>query len=430
MNEAAINGLLSKATRAKAAGQNDTAEAHFRSVLELAPDHPGALNALGLIAIAQKDPAAAAGFFARAAAADPEAPALWINLAKARRMLGDDEGERESLTRVLEIDQRHLTGLIRMAELHERLGEGSQATKKWSGVLALGRLLDPSPPELATVLAHASSYVEERTREFTGRIELGLGDALGEVEAAERRRFKACVEYMGGGRKIYANQCAGLHYPFLPADEFFDREHFAWLAELEAKTPLIRAEAEALLAASDPGLSPYVAMDRGTPENKWSALDHSLDWGALHLWREGVRIEEACARCPQTAAIMESLPLAQMPRRAPTVFFSVLRPHTRIPPHTGVSNVRTIIHLPLIVPEGCGFRVGGETRQWRVGEALAFDDTIEHEAWNDSDQIRAVLIFDVWNPHIGEAERRLLQSLFTIADSSGENAGLRAAISD
>jgi aspartate beta-hydroxylase len=430
MSEAAINGLLSKAATAKAAGRNDIAEAHFRSVLELAPDHPGALNALGLIAIVRKDPAAAAGFFARAAAADPDAPALWINLAKARRMLSDDEGERESLTRVLEIDQRHLTGLIRMAELHERLGEVPEATKKWSGVLALGRLLDPSPPELASVLAHASSYVEERTREFTRRIELGLGDALGEADAAERRRFGACVEYMSGGRRIYASHCAGLHYPFLPADEFFDREHFPWLAGLEAKTPLIRAEAEALLAAPDPGLSPYVAMERGTPENKWSALDHSLDWGALHLWREGVRIEEACARCPRTAAIMESLPLAEMPRRAPTVFFSVLRPHTRIPPHTGVSNVRTIIHLPLIVPEGCGFRVGGETRQWRVGEALAFDDTIEHEAWNDSDELRAVLIFDVWNPHIGEAERRLLQSLFTIADSSGENAGLRAAISD
>ena len=81
--------------------------------------------------------------------------------------------------------------------------------------------------------------------------------------------------------------------------------------------------------------------------------------------------------------------------------------------------MRTIVHLPLIVPPGCGFRVGGETREWKVGEAFAFDDTIEHEAWNDSDELRAVLILDVWNPHITEAERELLQTFFRVADSSG-----------
>ena len=77
------------------------------------------------------------------------------------------------------------------------------------------------------------------------------------------------------------------------------------------------------------------------------------------------------------------------------------------------------MHLPLIVPPGCGFRVGGETREWREGEAFAFDDTIEHEAWNDSDQLRAVLIFDVWNPHLTELERNLLGQFFAAADASG-----------
>ncbi|MFN5903064.1 MAG: aspartyl/asparaginyl beta-hydroxylase domain-containing protein, partial [Novosphingobium sp.] len=93
-------------------------------------------------------------------------------------------------------------------------------------------------------------------------------------------------------------------------------------------------------------------------------------------------------------------------------FFSLLKPRTRIPPHTGVTNIRSIVHLPLIVPQGCGFRVGGETREWHEGEAFVFDDTIEHEAWNDSDHLRAVLIFDVWNPWLTLAERDLIRGLF------------------
>ena len=73
----------------------------------------------------------------------------------------------------------------------------------------------------------------------------------------------------------------------------------------------------------------------------------------------------------------------------------MLAPHTRIPAPTGVTNARLIVHAPLIVPQGCGFRVGNETRAWEPGKPFVFDDTIEHEAWNDSDQTRVVLIFDI-----------------------------------
>ncbi|MEG8053513.1 aspartyl/asparaginyl beta-hydroxylase domain-containing protein [Sphingomonas aerolata] len=132
-----------------------------------------------------------------------------------------------------------------------------------------------------------------------------------------------------------------------------------------------------------------------------------------------MRDDAACARCPRTAAAIEALPLAALPARAPSVFFSLLAPGTHLPAHTGVTNLRAIIHLPLIVPENCGFRVGGETRAWRAGEAWAFDDTIEHEAWNRSDRLRAILIFDVWNPYITETERTLLRAFFPVADANG-----------
>lgn len=89
-----------------------------------------------------------------------------------------------------------------------------------------------------------------------------------------------------------------------------------------------------------------------------------------------------------------------------------------IPPHTGVTNTRAIIHLPLIVPPNCGFRVGGEVREWVEGKAFAFDDTIEHEAWNRSDLPRAVLIIDAWNPHLSEHEQAAISTYIQRSDQA------------
>ena len=190
---------------------------------------------------------------------------------------------------------------------------------------------------------------------------------------------------------------------------------------LEAQTDVIRAEFLAMVDKRGDAIRPYVRQDAGTPQNKWTALDGSLDWGAAFLWEYGVRNEAVCAACPQTVAALEALPRADIPGRAPSAFFSLLKPRSRIPAHTGVTNTRAIIHLPLIVPPGCFFRVGGETRAWQEGVAFGFDDTIDHEAWNDSDHLRVVLIFDVWNPHLSLAEQQLLKQFYATADASKTN---------
>jgi aspartyl/asparaginyl beta-hydroxylase (cupin superfamily) len=137
----------------------------------------------------------------------------------------------------------------------------------------------------------------------------------------------------------------------------------------------------------------------------------------LHLWEDGRRNQAACARAPRTAALVEQLPLCRIPGRAPAVFFSILKAGKHIPPHTGVTNVRSIVHLPLIVPEGCTFRVGGETRPWVEGSAFVFDDTIEHEAHNPTAHDRAVLILDCWNLHLSEAERAMIGRMYEVMDS-------------
>src|SRR5271169_5427459 len=98
---------------------------------------------------------------------------------------------------------------------------------------------------------------------------------------------------------------------------------------------------------------------------------------------------------------------------SPGAMFSLLKPRTRIPPHNGVTNTRLVTHVALIIPEGCRFRVGNETRTWVPGKAWVFDDTIEHEAWNDSDKLRVLLMFDIWHPHLTPPERAMITALTT-----------------
>jgi aspartyl/asparaginyl beta-hydroxylase (cupin superfamily) len=416
MSTTNIQQLLAEARRLRQAGFADRARSQLEAILAIDSGEPTARNWLGTDALASRDAHTAAEHFEIACKREPQEPSHWINLATAHRVLGNAEGERTALESVLAIDQRDLLALIRLAQLHERLAEEAQAGARWSAVVALSGSIDDPAPEFVEIVEHAKRYVGQRRQGLGEAIEGALAGELRQASVRDRRRMRAAADAWLGRRSIYANHCEGLHYPFLPADEFFDRELLPWFAELEAATEVIVAELKAILSDRDPGLTPYISMPAGMPDSKWSALDKSLDWGAFHLWKEGVRYDDACARSPRTAALVESLPICRIEGRAPNVFFSILKAGSHIPPHTGVTNVRSVVHLPLIVPDGCEFRVGGETRAWRVGEAFAFDDTIEHEAWNRSEKDRAVLIIDVWNPHLSEHERAMVGSLYRAAD--------------
>lgn len=351
-------------------------------------------NADGVAALQADRPHDAIAAFRRAATADPAVQPLWFNLAHACRLTGDAGGERAALEASLALDRTDLGTQLRMAQLLQRLGDEQGALQASWGVQQLAAARSDLAPGIAAEIAAGQSWCEKlqvRIGEWVDSCLAEIGPKLDETEA---RRVRAFMDRALGRRAIYHNECAGLLYPFLPEDEFFDFRHFPWLAELAA-----------LLAAPDESLRPYVRMEEGTPPNRWSPLDHSLDWGACFLWEYGAPNQPVLDRCPQTAALLARLPMAIIPGRAPNAFFSVLRPHAHIPPHTGVTNTRAIIHLALEVPPGCSFRVGGETREWVEGKAFAFDDTIDHEAWNNSDRRRAVLIFDTWNPHLSEGER-------------------------
>ncbi len=386
-------------------------------------DDPVQLNAAGLQALGQGDFAAATALLSRAAAADPQAALLWFNLATAQGAAGQADAEMQSIDRALDCDPYLVHALLAKARLTELAGDQRGALDHYQRLLAAINPNDRYPPALADGIGHARSVIAAASAALGDTLDTALAPALTAIAPEVSERFRHAMDVQLGRRRLYTQQPLVLAYPYLPAEQFLARSHFPWLAQLEAATPVIRAELEALLAAGDAGFAPYVAYPPGAPVNQWAQLNHNDAWAAQFLWRDGVPQDVMRARCPQTAAVLDALPLFDLPGRGPVAFFSLLKPHTHIPPHTGATNIRTIIHLPLIVPEDCRFRVGNETRPWVEGESFAFDDTIEHEAWNGSNALRAVLIIDTWNPHLSLPERDLLRRYCATLDAAGNALG-------
>ena len=235
--------------------------------------------------------------------------------------------------------------------------------------------------------------------------------------AAAGPRFAEALDLLLGRAEVQLQQPTNFYYPQLPQRPFFAREDFAWVAGLEAAAPAIRAELEAVLADAA-GLVPYVTAEPDRPAKR-HALMGDPRWSAFHLYRGGAPVPENAARCPATMAALAELPTPRIEGRAPIAMLSVLRAGTHIPAHNGMLNTRLICHLPLIVPEGCRLRVGNETRAVERDRMMIFDDSIEHEAWNDGDATRVVLLFEIWRPELSDAEKAALTALFGAINAYG-----------
>jgi aspartate beta-hydroxylase len=404
--------LFAQASAAWDQGRPESASALLETLLERQPDHLQALNALAMIALGRGDAAAAIPLLERAATAAPDAAALRFNLFQAFELAGDADAAMASLDRALAVDPYFVPAVLMKADLLARLGRRGEALTMFRAILAAGP--DPAAlsPPVQAALARGRALVEAEAARHEAAFAAPLAALRGAFPDADFSRAEAYAAQRTGRRKVYQQQPVNGHFPYLPALEFFPDGHSPWFAALEARTDAIRGELLALLAeGGDAGFRPYIAFDPTQPVNQWAELNHSRRWSAWFLWEDGVRQDEHCARCPATAAALEALPLLDIPGKGPTALFSILDAHSRIPPHTGSDNVRATVHLPLVVPEGCGFRVGAETRIPAPGKAWAFDDTIEHEAWNDGGEPRAILIFDIWNPLLSEAERAAVRAI-------------------
>jgi aspartate beta-hydroxylase len=338
---------------------------------------------------------------------------LQLNLAMAYRAMGDLNSCLSALNAALAADPYSFLALLSKGSVLEQLGKLRLAATIYRNALRIAPPEAGTPPSLKAPIARAREVVGEQADALARHLRDALAPELGAHASSDLARFEESLDVLAGTKKVYNAEPVQLHYPRLPAIPFFDRSYFPWMDTLEAATEVIREELVTLLDEGLPGFKPYVQYAPGTPENQFAPLNHNSKWSSLWLWKDGERQEEAIARCPETAAILEELPLCDQPGFAPTALFSALAPHTRIPPHTGSTNTRLLVHLPLVLPGPAGFRVGNDTREWRMGEAWAFDDTIEHEAWNDADETRVIMIFDIWNPLLSDAERELVRKLLT-----------------
>ncbi|HKX98263.1 MAG TPA: aspartyl/asparaginyl beta-hydroxylase domain-containing protein [Steroidobacteraceae bacterium] len=342
---------------------------------------------------------------------------LWLNLAVVRRQLRDFDGAFKALREALAIDNRNFPALLMQAALLDKLGRGKDAAT------AYGIALVQAPPDAELDAPTRQAVLRAREVHAAHVAELGkyvrdhVDGAREALTGAEKKRLEAFIDTTLRIRKRYRQEPMEYGYPGLPDIEFYERDEFPWLGQFEAATPGIQRELARILVEDEAGFSPYIQYDDHLPLDQWRELNKSPRWSAFHFYDKGREIAERCARAPATMDAVRRLPQAMVDLRSPTAMFSVLKPRTRIPPHTGIANFRLVVHLPLVLPGRCGFRVGGETREWRIGEAWVFDDTIEHEAWNESDEIRIILICDIWSPRLSPAEREAIRAVIAATDA-------------
>ena len=178
-------------------------------------------------------------------------------------------------------------------------------------------------------------------------------------------------------------------HSLIGAGTFFEAAQFPWAVELEKNWCLIQQELDTILQNHQaiPNFQEVLPSQQ--------RLTNDNDWKTFMFYGYGHKMEANCDRCPNTAHLIEQVPGMK------TAFFSILSPGKHIPAHRGFYKGVLRYHLGLIVPEPkeqCRIRVGNDIRHWEEGKSMIFDDTFDHEVWNETDGVRVVLFMDVIRP--------------------------------
>ncbi|MBB6520657.1 aspartyl/asparaginyl beta-hydroxylase domain-containing protein [Pseudoteredinibacter isoporae] len=335
---------------------------------------------------------------------------VWLGLAFACGNAKDSQGALDAVNRALQLQPQNPQALLFKADNLWHGGEKTTAAEFYQGFLIQAEQNPQLAPDLRAQVPRAQANYQSVENEQLGYLQEQV-NALGLKPENTGPRFQEALDISMGKKQFYPQQPSKFFFPQLPHIQFFDTENFEWVEQLESATATIKQELEAVLAKGV-SFEPYLQSSEEVPTLSQSSNWDNDDWGAFYLWKSGDLQESAKGHFPNTLKALDTVPFATVPGSSPNVLFSRLRPKTRIDPHHGFLNTRLICHLPLIIPENCGaLRCGNESRQWQEGKLMIFDDSIEHEAWNDSDSERVVLIFEIWRPELSEAERDAVAKL-------------------
>ncbi|XP_016311159.1 aspartyl/asparaginyl beta-hydroxylase-like isoform X2 [Sinocyclocheilus anshuiensis] len=234
-----------------------------------------------------------------------------------------------------------------------------------------------------------------------GRFYFHLGDAL------QRTGDKSAYDWYEAGHRQghFASvwQRSLYNVPGLRAQPW-------WMAEETRYTALVKMLERNWLTIRDEALS---VLDSNSgqflPEDEY--LRETGDWGQFTLWQQGRKVASSCRYVPKTCALLEHYPEATSCKRG-QIKFSVMQAGTHVWPHTGPTNCRLRMHLGLVIPsKGCRIRCTNQTREWEEGKVLIFDDSFEHEVWQEAESYRLIFIVDVWHPQLTQLQRQTLSPI-------------------
>lgn len=411
MEDTTLEAHLRRAQALARACRTEEAASLFSHTHEARPDSVEAAFGVSRLAIQRGDTALGQSALLAASAFNPQHEGLAVELAVAwasAGRLGDAIGSLRGF--VERVPASPLAWLL-LGQMLEDSGDTLASLlarfEAIGNAQRLGVWREPAstPPHLVALVGRAVDNIRRHRRDIFFAVIEPLRSVHG--NAALQRVDRALTGYLREWDAVPSDAMQRprfFYFPGLPTQPFLDPRLQPWAKRLQAAFGDIRQEALSTVLNLE-GLENFVKIRDG--ENIGDYLGGVRPaWEAFFFYRHGERFDANHERCPRTSSVLESLGLVRIPGQTPEICFSVLAPGTHILPHFGVTNTRTVMHLPLLVPEHCALNlVGHGEHQWKEGELVLFDDTFLHEAWNRSDTVRIVLLMDCWNPHLTPVER-------------------------
>ena len=416
---AVLEARLQQARELDRAGRAVPAEAAYGSVLQALPGNAEAASRLAHFALGRGEAARAVELLVGAVKAHPQMPQLALDLAFAHLGLQQPRLAMAVLEDSLARVPGHFDGWLLLGEVREVEGDPRGALRAWYEAVTRAQRAGfwhdeaSTPPHMLEAVLHAIRTLRSGRRELLFGAYDELRQRFGDSEL--KRVDRALTGYLGDwdATPPDSRQRPRFFYmPDLPAEPYMDPFLQPWAPVLRDAFPVIREEALRVFA-EDGGFDDFVQLKSGGRMQDFvDGEGPAPAWEALFFWRHGERYDSTHQRCPRTSAVLESIELCRVEDEAPEICISVLKPGSNILPHYGVTNTRSVMHLPLRVPPGCALNVIGiGEHHWREGELMLFDDTYRHEAWNHSDSARVILLMDCWNPHLSAVEKLAVKQL-------------------